>query len=58
MNEGPYFAEGTEAMLQLEAMLDKVGLCNLLYAVASAVRRKGGTGKAETIETLARRVRS
>jgi len=30
---GPYFAEGTEAMLALEAMVDKVGVSNVLYAL-------------------------
>lgn len=29
----PYFAEGTPAMLQLESMVDKVGLRNVLYAL-------------------------
>ena len=29
----PYFAEGTEAMLQLEAMVDRVGLANVLFAL-------------------------
>jgi hypothetical protein len=29
----PYFAEGSEAMLQLEAMVDKAGLRNVLWAL-------------------------
>ena len=31
---GPYFAEGTPAMVELEGMVDKVGLSNVLYALA------------------------
>ena len=34
VEERPYFAEGTEAMLALEAMIDKVGIANVLYALA------------------------
>ena len=29
----PYFAEGTEAMVALEAMVDRVGVANVLYAL-------------------------
>jgi hypothetical protein len=29
-----YFSEGSEAMLALEAMVDKVGLRNVVYALA------------------------
>lgn len=29
----PYFCEGSEAMLQLEAMIDRVGIANVLYAL-------------------------
>jgi hypothetical protein len=29
----PYFAEGTEAMIALEAMVDRVGVANVLYAL-------------------------
>lgn len=29
----PYFAEGTEAMVALEAMVDRVGLRNVVYAL-------------------------
>jgi hypothetical protein len=31
---GPYFAEGTPSMVALEAMVDTVGLNNVLYALA------------------------
>ena len=34
MLDGPYFAEGTPAMVELEGMVDKVGLSNVLYALA------------------------
>ena len=34
MLDGPYFAEGTPAMVELESMVDKVGLSNVLYALA------------------------
>lgn len=37
----PYFAEGTPAMLKLEAMVDKVGLSNVLYALAHIAWAKG-----------------
>lgn len=30
----PYFAEGTPAMLALEGMVERVGLANMLYALA------------------------
>ena len=30
----PYFAEGTEAMITLEAMVDKVGMRNIVYALS------------------------
>jgi hypothetical protein len=36
----PYFAEGTPAMLELEAMVDKVGLANVLYALGHICRMK------------------
>jgi hypothetical protein len=42
----PYFAEGTEAMLQLEAMVDRVGMANVLYALAHIA-----WAKADHIET-------
>jgi ABC-type uncharacterized transport system substrate-binding protein len=29
----PYFEEGSEAMIALEAMVDRVGLANVLYAL-------------------------
>lgn len=36
----PYFAEGTPAMVELEAMVDAAGLNNLLYALAHVCRMK------------------
>jgi len=33
MSEQPYFCEGSEAMLQLEGMVDKVGIRNVLWAL-------------------------
>lgn len=36
----PFFAEGTEAMLQLEAMVDKVGVSNVLHALAYIAGQK------------------
>lgn len=36
----PYFTEGTEAMLALEAMVDKVGMANVLYALARISQMK------------------
>lgn len=36
----PYFCEGSEAMLQLEAMVDKVGLRNVLYALEHICHEK------------------
>jgi hypothetical protein len=35
-----YFAENTEPMLALEAMVDKVGLANVLYALEHICRAK------------------
>ncbi len=35
-----YFSEGSEAMLQLEAMVDKVGTANVLYALEHICRAK------------------
>ena len=29
----PYFAEGSEAMIELEAMVDKAGLRNVMWAL-------------------------
>ena len=34
MSERPYFCEGSEAMVQLEAMVDRVGVRNVLHALA------------------------
>jgi len=42
----PYFSEGSEAMLALEAMVDKVGLANVLYALAHI-----SNAKAEHLQT-------
>lgn len=46
MNEAthklPYFAEGSEAMLQLEAMVDKAGLRNVLWALQHIAYAKAG----------------
>ena len=36
----PYFAEGTDAMIALEAMVDHVGLTNVLYALAHICNAK------------------
>lgn len=35
-----YFAEGTEAMIALEAMVDKVGLRNVVYALSNIASAK------------------
>ena len=40
LHQAPYFAEGTEAMLQLEAMVDRVGLRNVLYALVHICHEK------------------
>ena len=42
-----YFGDGSEAMLQLEAMVDKAGLRNVLWALAHISRAKA-TGKIRT----------
>ena len=34
MSEGPYFCEGSDAMVELEAMVDRVGVRNVLHALA------------------------
>lgn len=34
MNERPFFSEGSEAMIALEAMIDRVGLANVVYALS------------------------
>ena len=41
-NTLPYFCEGSEAMLQLEAMVDKVGLRNVLWALQHIAYAKAG----------------
>jgi hypothetical protein len=41
-NTLPYFCEGSEAMLQLEAMVDKVGLRNVMWALQSIAYAKAG----------------
>ena len=40
LSPAPYFAEGTEAMLQLEAMVDTVALRNVLYALVHICHEK------------------
>jgi hypothetical protein len=35
-----YFAEGSEAMLALEGMVDRVGISNVLYALAHICNAK------------------
>jgi hypothetical protein len=37
----PYFCEGSDAMVDLETMVDRVGLNNVLYALAHICRAKG-----------------
>jgi hypothetical protein len=34
LHQEPYFAEGTEAMIALEAMVDHAGLRNVVWALA------------------------
>ena len=50
-----YFENGSEAMLQLEAMVDKVGLRNVLWALAHISRAKAhhieGNGDKNTAKT-------
>lgn len=46
MHQRPFFAEGTDAMVSLEAMVDKVGLRNVLFALAHI-----SAAKAEHLET-------
>jgi hypothetical protein len=41
-NTLPYFAEGSEAMLQLEAMVDRAGLRNVLWALQNIAYAKAG----------------
>jgi len=36
----PYFEEGSEAMVALEALVDRVGLGNVLYALEYICREK------------------
>lgn len=36
----PYFCEGSDAMVELEATVDKVGLSNVVYALAHICREK------------------
>jgi hypothetical protein len=62
LHQAPYFAEGTEALLELEAMVDAAGLRNVLYALEHICHEKGahiavnwqdiGTAKAWTKEAL------
>lgn len=39
MNQ-PYFCEGSDAMLALEGMVDKVGLANVVHALAHICSEK------------------
>jgi hypothetical protein len=36
----PYFCEGSDAMVQLESMVDAVGLSNVLYALSKICSEK------------------
>lgn len=36
----PYFCEGSDAMLALEGMIDRVGIANVLYALAHVCNAK------------------
>ena len=40
MADSPYFCEGSEAMVQLETMVDRVGINNVLYALAHICNAK------------------
>ncbi len=40
MSQTPYFCEGSDAMVDLEAMVDNVGMSNMLYALAHIAREK------------------
>lgn len=40
VEQRPYFAEGTDAMLALEGMIDKVGIANVMYALAHVCNAK------------------
>lgn len=40
VEQRPYFCEGSEAMVALEAMVDRVGMANVLYALAHISREK------------------
>ena len=46
IHQKPYFAEGTEAMIALEAMVDTAGLRNVVWALAHIC-----WDKAEHVET-------
>jgi len=37
----PFFAENSPAMLELEGMVDRVGIRNVLYAPGQDLRRQG-----------------
>jgi hypothetical protein len=41
-NTLPYFCEGSEAMLRLEAMVDRAGLRNVMWALQSIAYAKAG----------------
>jgi hypothetical protein len=48
-----YFEEGSEAMVALEAMVDTVGLPNVLYALAHIERAKAAELQHETQDRFA-----
>ena len=37
----PFFCEGSDAMVELESMIDKVGIANVVYALESICFAKG-----------------
>lgn len=39
-DSGPYFTDGSPAMLALESMVDRVGLANVLYALSIIAQHK------------------
>lgn len=40
MTQRPYFCEGSDALVELESMVDKVGMANVLYALGCIAREK------------------
>ena len=62
IHQEPFFAEGTEAMVALEAMVDHAGLRNVVWALAHIcwnkaehVQRRGRTTSLREIGTPTRR---